>query len=260
MNRPLIVAAHGFRTGASTIPTHIRVDDFRRWFDQCEQRTGGFGSPSSVDRNEFEGIEKGPRSTPGIDPPILTFDDALGSIELIADFVRSPAILFVIPDHVGKRNDWPGQPHWVPRESCLNWSDILELAARGWRIGAHTMTHPRLSRISRQRLRFEIEHSRKTIEDKLGTSCDLFAYPYGNAPYSARRIVKEAGITGFGMGVGRSDHRSERACLPRTDLYDLVRPGIASEWAWSDQGVLESIAFRFKRSIGAIVPRRRHAG
>lgn len=256
MTGPVVVAAHGFRESGPELPTHVSIDAFLRWSGECENHIGGFGDPADLSRyfeDSNHSIDPGRSQIAG---PILTFDDALASVGLVAESLTTPAILFVVVDHVGKHNDWPGQPAWVPREQCLSWAAIRDLADRGWSIGAHTMTHPRLSKLPPELQRHEIEASQKTIEDRLGLSCRFFAYPYGNAPRTARRIVAECGMTGFGTVPDRVRHHSDRACLPRVDIYDLVRPGVASQWAWSGPSQAALLTIRCRRAIGQFLPRR----
>jgi peptidoglycan/xylan/chitin deacetylase (PgdA/CDA1 family) len=67
------------------------------------------------------------------------------------------------------------------------------LAAGHW-IGAHTCTHPRLSRIPRDRAKEEIVSSRKKLEDGFGTAIEHFAYPYGDYDEAVLELVREAGF------------------------------------------------------------------
>ncbi len=256
MTGPVVVAAHGFREFGPATPTHVPVDAFLRWSNACRQHSCGFGEPASLTRTTGQATAERNEEMEPAARPILTFDDALASVGLVAESLSAPAILFAVVDHVGKRNDWPGQPAWVPREPCLSWAAIRDLADHGWSIGAHTMTHPRLSALSAARQRDEIEASRKAIEDCIGRPCRFFAYPYGDAPRTARQIVTECGMTGFGTVPGRVWPESDRACLPRIDLYDLVRPGAASQWAWAGPSHAALLKLRCRRSIARFLPRR----
>jgi peptidoglycan/xylan/chitin deacetylase (PgdA/CDA1 family) len=62
----------------------------------------------------------------------------------------------------------------------MNWNEILSLSESDlFTIGAHTMTHPILSRLSHDDASFEIISSKSVLEDKIGKSVDYFAYPNG---------------------------------------------------------------------------------
>lgn len=63
-------------------------------------------------------------------------------------------------------------------------------------IGAHTVTHARLSSLAEDAQRREITESKRTLEDFLGRPITAFSYPFGNhADYTADtvRLVREAG-------------------------------------------------------------------
>jgi peptidoglycan/xylan/chitin deacetylase (PgdA/CDA1 family) len=80
----------------------------------------------------------------------------------------------------------------------MNWDDLKELSASGTvTIGAHTATHPILSRLAGSaELTDEIAGCRKRIENKLGMPVSLFAYPNGRPSDIDAEVVsavKEAG-------------------------------------------------------------------
>jgi peptidoglycan/xylan/chitin deacetylase (PgdA/CDA1 family) len=62
----------------------------------------------------------------------------------------------------------------------LNTEAIAAMAASGLiEFGAHSHTHPVLSRLSREESQGEIERSIKAVGKLTGRSCELFAYPFG---------------------------------------------------------------------------------
>ena len=75
----------------------------------------------------------------------------------------------------------------VPDASCMpeqyrpcTWEQIRELADGGVTIGAHTVTHPILSRIEEAKdVEQEIVQSKAEIEERLQRPVDFFAYPNG---------------------------------------------------------------------------------
>jgi peptidoglycan/xylan/chitin deacetylase (PgdA/CDA1 family) len=255
MNGRLIVVGHGFVHSDSASPIRTPIRAFLDWLDRSQAEGAAFAPADSImglstlDRAELQD------ATANRPQVVLTFDDALASIDEIVDAVPVPGAIFVVADFVGKRNDWPSQPNWVPRETCLSWSRLRSLADHGWTIGAHTCTHPRLDRLGSQAQREEIERSQRTIEDRLGHACDLFAYPYGDAPASARSVVASQRMTGLGTRPGIADGRSDIACLPRVDLFDLTRPGIAADWAWRRPSQARLAALHVKRVLGRFRPR-----
>jgi len=84
------------------------------------------------------------------------------------------------------------------KDLMLSWDDVHALAGLGFSIGAHTVNHPILSRVSAQRARTEILGARTMIESTCGVAPRAFAYPNGRAEdYTAGVVdlVREAGFT-----------------------------------------------------------------
>ncbi|MBS1777401.1 MAG: polysaccharide deacetylase family protein [Bacteroidetes bacterium] len=61
----------------------------------------------------------------------------------------------------------------------MTWEQIITLRAEGHIIGAHTIDHDRLVGKDFDKLYHQIVGCKKRIEEKLETSCEYFAYPYG---------------------------------------------------------------------------------
>jgi peptidoglycan/xylan/chitin deacetylase (PgdA/CDA1 family) len=89
-------------------------------------------------------------------------------------------------------------PSDLGREYILSWDEVKEMNECGVDFGAHTVTHPILTRISSDQARFEILQSRKDIEKQLGQSVNTFCYPNGTLEDFNSEIidiVKESGFT-----------------------------------------------------------------
>ncbi|MBM3231399.1 polysaccharide deacetylase family protein [Candidatus Peregrinibacteria bacterium] len=71
-------------------------------------------------------------------------------------------------------------------------NDEIRLLSQRHEVGAHSMTHPRLTRMSSADARREIVESKKWIEGITGKSCDMFCYPYGDENSAIRALAKEA--------------------------------------------------------------------
>jgi peptidoglycan/xylan/chitin deacetylase (PgdA/CDA1 family) len=90
----------------------------------------------------------------------------------------------------------PQQP--VPEYQPLSWEQVRELDAAGIEIGAHTKTHPALTRIPLQQVHNEIAGSKRRIEEMLGHAIDTFCYPNGTSAdvnEEVKRAVRAAGFT-----------------------------------------------------------------
>ena len=87
-----------------------------------------------------------------------------------------------------------GVPDFAERQFLL-WEEAGELAAAGWQIGAHTVTHPNLSELSQEdptgeKLRAELEQCDATIKKNLGITPQDFAFTGTSWSSSAEREVK----------------------------------------------------------------------
>lgn len=98
-------------------------------------------------------------------------------------------------------------------------------AADGIEIGAHTVTHPRLTDASPDDERYEVEESKRRLEEALGGRITSFAYPHGSpGDYSERtmRVVAEAGYRGaFTACDGLVTAASRPYELPRISVGDV---------------------------------------
>lgn len=95
----------------------------------------------------------------------------------------------------------------------LSWQEIKEMAENNITFGGHTMTHPILSKIPVEKVRFEVTESKKAIERHLGRAILSFAYPngeIGDFDEDIKNILKAAGYklactTIFGKNDKNSD-------------------------------------------------------
>lgn len=101
----------------------------------------------------------------------------------------------------------------------MTWEEVLEMRRNGIDFGAHTVSHPILSRLPRESAAREISDSVKTIEKKLGTRVTSFAYPIGRTmdfDSTTKALVQDAGARcGVTMMLGNNE--------AGTDLYELRR-------------------------------------
>ena len=79
----------------------------------------------------------------------------------------------------------------------LHWDEVRELAGRGVEFGAHTKTHPILARMERDGQRFEIEHSKRRLEQELGAQVLHFCYPNGGPDDFDQTTVGCVAASGF---------------------------------------------------------------
>lgn len=80
--------------------------------------------------------------------------------------------------------------------TLMTWDEVRQLEKEGITIGGHSMTHPRLSRLTEEGQCKEIGECKRRIQEELGHAIDAFAYPYGSSmDYTSltESIVKECG-------------------------------------------------------------------
>lgn len=78
--------------------------------------------------------------------------------------------------------------------SVLSWSELRELARDGMSLGAHTRTHPALSRLPLSQMRAEILGSREDLRREIGDVPPIFAYPFGDHDAAVVAAVRDAGF------------------------------------------------------------------
>ena len=101
----------------------------------------------------------------------------------------------------------------------LSWEEVSEMNADGIQFGAHTVTHPILSRLRAEDARQEVCASKRTIEEVLNTTVTSFAYPVGRSGdfnATTKAIVEEAGFC-WGVTMIFGNNQVE------TDLYEMRR-------------------------------------
>ncbi|MFQ5674969.1 MAG: polysaccharide deacetylase family protein [bacterium] len=87
-------------------------------------------------------------------------------------------------------------PTWVGTEQYMNWKQIRELANAGMEIGSHTLTHPYLTELTKEKVRSEFAQSKQIIEDQIQQPCHSLAIPYGFNKPEYEQIAKECGYKG----------------------------------------------------------------
>ena len=137
----------------------------------------------------------------------ITFDDGYQAImETALPELRSrgfSATVFVISGLIGGTNRWDEGPSWP----LVTADQVRVLAAAGFEIGSHSVSHPRLAGLPADRLHAEVAGSRADLRALSGADVRGFAYPYGSMDAAARAAVRKAGF--------------DYACAVQTSWADL---------------------------------------
>jgi peptidoglycan/xylan/chitin deacetylase (PgdA/CDA1 family) len=117
----------------------------------------------------------------------------------------------------------------LPDNLMLTSSQLRDLVSSGMTLGAHTTTHPILTRLDDSSAKREIADSRDFLSAATREKVDLFAYPNGKLgrdylPKHAQ-IVRDLGFsaavtTNWGVGSAASDPFQ----LPRFTPWDRIKP------------------------------------
>jgi peptidoglycan/xylan/chitin deacetylase (PgdA/CDA1 family) len=138
-----------------------------------------------------------PRTNAG-DSVILTFDDGSRTLMRHALPILAQhglrAIVFLVAGAIGGVNHWDVAAFGEAPDSLMDDADVREWLSAGHQIGAHTMSHCRLTRVGANVAREEISASKKSLEDRFGVPVRHFCYPYGKWSQRVRDLTQEAGF------------------------------------------------------------------
>ena len=114
--------------------------------------------------------------------------------------------------------------YYMNTQGYMTSDQIKELAAAGWEVGSHSLTHIDLT-INPERQRNEVVESRKNLESELGVPVLTFAYPFGALDGPTVDYVHYAGyIAAMGLGPTAEQGVGNLFNLQRRDIkgsYDL---------------------------------------
>ena len=189
------------------------------YFEKFVRRISEWASIVSVRQNL--GIVSGSEAAPRPINISITFDDGyLDNYEAVLPMLSAmniPFCVFVIPSLLGKKDTY-GRRY-------MTGGMVREMArASVATIGSHTMTHPDLTAISPEKVKIEIESSKKALEDLTGFSIQFFAYPYSRATHYAVGLLKENNFAAAFCGERRTYGPGKAG-----NMYHLGRIGFSQE-------------------------------
>lgn len=106
----------------------------------------------------------------------------------------------------------PKNQEWGQKDLLSN-NEIIQLG-QDFEIGAHTMTHPSLIKISEKEAFQEIKDSKIFLEKLINQEVKMFCYPKGLYDKEIKRLVKKAGF------IGARTIKPFRTSPP-TDFFEL---------------------------------------
>ena len=155
----------------------------------------------------------------------LTFDDGYRSVyteafPVLARYGMS-ATVFLTPGADDGHAAPGGRLSPLEGRTMLSWSEIREMHRAGIAFGAHTLTHPDLTRLPADRVEREICASQALIAAALGADVDLFAYPFGRYDARSHDIVRRHFAGACSDRLGLVTARSDVFALERVETYYL---------------------------------------
>jgi len=155
---------------------------------------------------------------------VITFDDGYESVyEAAFPVLRDCdmyATVFVTVGEKGPRKPGSRLPSLEGR-TMLAWTEIEEMHRWGIDFGAHTLSHPDLTRLPRVQAQTEIRDGKAVLEDMLGARISCFAYPFGRYNREVRHIVRRSFRLACSDKLGFLKKRSDLFALERVDAYYL---------------------------------------
>lgn len=153
---------------------------------------------------------------------ILTFDDGYidnytYAFPILKEF-GFKAIIYLVSDRT--YNKWDVDLTDEKTFLMMNLPMLEEMRDSGLiEFGGHTLTHPKLSKLSDSQMKDEIFKDKSHTENKLNIKLNSFAYPYGDLDNRAKKLVSDAGYP-FGVATDSGPY-----CLS-DDLFEIRRIGI----------------------------------
>lgn len=158
-------------------------------------------------------------------PIILTFDDGYTDnytnlLPLMQQYGYR-GVLYLLGDFDIRYNKWDADfDPTEPRSEIMDLAQKRAFVAAGWEVGAHTMSHPRLTTLPLPVAATEIRRSKTELETALHTQIVSFAYPYGDCDEAVKNAVRAAGFAlGIATDTGGMHLEADRMQVFRINMF-----------------------------------------
>jgi peptidoglycan/xylan/chitin deacetylase (PgdA/CDA1 family) len=122
---------------------------------------------------------------------LITFDDGYQNNYLHARPILLEqgvsAVFFILPAMLGQYNLWDHPATYI--HPHMTSQEVQSLAADGFEIGSHGLTHHNLIKFGRARIYQELKESRTSLERLLEREITAFSYPFG---FYSSMVLQEA--------------------------------------------------------------------
>jgi peptidoglycan/xylan/chitin deacetylase (PgdA/CDA1 family) len=181
----------------------------------------------------------------------LTFDDGFKDFLTLAypalKRCSYTATIFLITNKINES---------YQNKQFLSWDEIYTLRKEGFSFGAHTCSHPLLTSLSLEEARYEIEESKRIIEEKLNSPVRFFSYPYGQFNLEIQNLVRKANFTGavvtpHGPGIENGPFSLKRVGINSMNPMWVFRLKVKGAFAWMrDNRILWPMVNKIKGKTG----------
>ena len=152
---------------------------------------------------------------------VITMDDAYVSVyqEAYPRLKKRnwPFTVFVSTDYIDKRFS-----------NYMTWEQMREMQQHGASFGNHTRSHNYLikrkhdesEKAWQQRIRDDVNHAQKRLNEELNNVIRVFAYPYGEYDLALVKIIDTLNFIGIGQHSGAMGPTSDFRFLPRFPMNE----------------------------------------
>ncbi len=113
----------------------------------------------------------------------ITFDDGYADNAELAQPIlarwKLPATFYVSTGFIDSETQAPWDAEASVRSRWMTWPQVASLAASGYDIGTHTVTHANLAKLQAADVTSELCQSRDTVRERTGKVPTHFAVPFG---------------------------------------------------------------------------------
>ena len=129
----------------------------------------------------------------------LSFDDCyrdnLFAARVLAEH-GLPAAFFIPTGYIGTDRVFAWD-RGIKRMPNLTWDDVRAMAALGFDVGSHSVSHPNMGELSLDEARAELAESKAAIEAQLDRPVRWFAYPFGGPSHFRPDFLPLLDETGY---------------------------------------------------------------
>lgn len=189
----------------------VDVDIFEDQMQALSQRGYHTITPTQLRQAILQGLQLPPKTV------IITFDDGnQDNYEYAFPIMQKYGFIGAIYIVANR----------LSAEGFLSAEQLQELAAAGWEIGSHSMTHTDLADVAANKLREEILDSRLRLEREIGVEVRSFAYPFGSFVSALGSNVENYGYrTAMGLGKKTLHDLNTIYYLDRITIYGTMTLG-----------------------------------